>query len=166
MMTPEQIAELRELLRTADFTKSSNIGRFAGQFRIAAPALLSAAEEQQRLRMALEQCAANHRIGTEKGIEWEQLGSGVPSPTAHRQSRSRAAGGHMTPEQIAVLRDRHASGRRLREAEISALLSAAEEQQRLREAAEVVCQYDWSDNDDDAVAAVDALRAALAQEGT
>ncbi len=34
---------------------------------------------------------------------------------------------------------------------------------RLRGAAEDVCAYDWSDNDPDAVAAVDVLRAELSR---
>ena len=36
-----------------------------------------------------------------------------------------------------------------------------EEIERLRAAAERVCRFDWSGNDNDALAAVDALRRAL-----
>lgn len=36
--------------------------------------------------------------------------------------------------------------------------------ERLRAAAERVCWFDWSSNDPDAVAAIDALRAAYQQE--
>lgn len=38
---------------------------------------------------------------------------------------------------------------------------AADEIERLQAAAERVCWFDWSDNDDDAVAAIEALRRAL-----
>lgn len=40
---------------------------------------------------------------------------------------------------------------------------AIDENDRLRAAAERVCWFDWSGNDSDAVAAVDALREALKQ---
>lgn len=42
-------------------------------------------------------------------------------------------------------------------------MEAQAEIKRLRIAAERVCYYDWSDNDPDAVAAIEALRGALAK---
>ena len=42
--------------------------------------------------------------------------------------------------------------------------TALEENERLRAAAERVVGFDWSDNDDDAVAAIDELRKVLANE--
>lgn len=52
-----------------------------------------------------------------------------------------------------------------KDAEIASLLNVLAdtrtENMRLRVLAEAVCWFDWSDNDADAVQAIDALRAAL-----
>ena len=46
-------------------------------------------------------------------------------------------------------------------AELDVVLDALRGANALQTAAEKVCRFDWSSNDDDAVAAIDALRSAL-----
>jgi hypothetical protein len=45
-------------------------------------------------------------------------------------------------------------------------VASADENARLRALAEAVCWFDWSDNDEDAVQAIAALRAALQEPRT